>query len=98
MESRTNSYLPSIDYNTPFVQYGISGIKANIPNPPSYSDGQVIRYVSFLGNASYTSNKLYTLYGSVRKDGTNLFGVNTNNRWKPLWSTGAKWDISKRFD
>src|SRR5690606_23294780 len=30
-----------------------------------------------------------------RKDESNLFGKQTNNRFAPLWSVGAGWDISR---
>ncbi|MBS1598435.1 MAG: SusC/RagA family TonB-linked outer membrane protein [Bacteroidetes bacterium] len=51
------------------------------------------RFVSFFANAAYTYGNRYTLSLSARKDATNLFGVNTNDRWKPFWSAGAAWNI-----
>ncbi|WP_400260885.1 SusC/RagA family TonB-linked outer membrane protein [Sphingobacterium sp. SG20118] len=53
------------------------------------------RYVSYFGNFSYTYDGRYTLSGSARKDASNLFGVHTNQRSVPLWSTGLLWDIGK---
>lgn len=53
------------------------------------------RFVSYYGNASYTVLNKYTLSGSIRRDASNLFGVNTNDKWNPFWSVGAAWDISK---
>lgn len=53
------------------------------------------RFLSFFGNASYTYNNRYSLSGSLRKDGSNIFGANTNDKWKPLWSAGMSWNISK---
>src|SRR5690606_18401931 len=29
------------------------------------------------------------------RDASNLFGVKTNNKWKPLWSVGAAWAINE---
>ncbi|MFT3827443.1 MAG: SusC/RagA family TonB-linked outer membrane protein [Chitinophagaceae bacterium] len=52
-------------------------------------------FLSYYANASYTLAGKYTLFGSARRDGSNLFGVNTNNQWKPLWSLGLGWDLSK---
>lgn len=52
------------------------------------------RFVSFYGNFAYTYLNRYTISGSARRDGSNLFGVNTNDRWKPLWSAGVGWNIS----
>lgn len=52
------------------------------------------RYASIFANAAYSYKKRYVLSGSARRDATNLFGTTTNNKWKPLWSTGVSWDIS----
>jgi len=53
------------------------------------------RFVSLYANFSYTYRDKYTLSGSARRDASNLFGVATNDKWKPLWSTGIAWNISK---
>src|SRR5690606_32405980 len=45
------------------------------------------RYVSLYANASYTFDNRYTLSGSVRRDASNLFGLATNDKWTPLWSS-----------
>lgn len=50
--------------------------------------------VSLYGNAAYTYNHKYILTASARKDASNIFGVNANDRWKPLWSVGGAWNIS----
>lgn len=52
------------------------------------------RFVSFFSNMSYTYRSKYTLSASARRDASNIFGVNTNNRWNPLWSVGAAWNVS----
>ncbi len=53
------------------------------------------RFVSWYGNASYMYAGKYLLSLSGRRDASNLFGVNTNNKWKPFWSAGMSWKISK---
>ncbi|WP_164126426.1 SusC/RagA family TonB-linked outer membrane protein [Sphingobacterium luzhongxinii] len=55
----------------------------------------VNRYVSVYANAAYTLHGRYTLSASARRDAANVFGLSTNDRWKPLWSTGLSWDVSK---
>src|SRR5690606_24696203 len=45
--------------------------------------------------AAYTFKGKYTLSASGRRDAANIFGLNTNDKWKPLWSVGIGWDISK---
>lgn len=52
------------------------------------------RFLSFYGNFSYSYQGKYHLSASARKDGSNIFGANTNDRWKPLWSAGIGWSIS----
>ncbi len=53
------------------------------------------RYVSAYANALLTYKEKYSLSASARRDASNLFGVSTNNRWAPLWSSGLSWNISK---
>lgn len=53
------------------------------------------RFVSTFINAAYTYRNRYTISISGRRDASNLFGVNSNDKWTPLWSTGVSWDISK---
>jgi len=63
---------------------------------PSVSMGHVTdRFLSYFGNASYTYCDRYTLSGSLRWDGSNLFGVKTNQKGVPLWSIGGSWEASK---
>lgn len=59
------------------------------------SDGSTDRVRSYFANAGYTYNSKYTLSASARVDGSNYFGVKTNQKNVPLWSTGLKWDLDK---
>jgi len=68
---------------------------SRIPSPPSQTNKFIDRYLSHFGNASYTYLYRYTLSGSARWDGSNLFGVKTNQKGTPLWSTGLSWELSK---
>jgi TonB-linked SusC/RagA family outer membrane protein len=52
------------------------------------------RYRSFYANASYNFDSRYIISGSLRKDASNLFGVKTNQRAVPLWSSGVSWNLS----
>ena len=63
---------------------------------PSYLAGDVKdRYVSFFGTGGYTYRDKYTVFGSVRWDGSNLFGVNRKYKYLPLWSIGGTWRIKE---
>lgn len=84
------SVVDMINYFPTFVD----GSYQSIPNSFSFSN-TVNRFISFYGNASYTYKHRYTLSGSARRDGSNIFGANTNDRWKPLWSAGLGWNLSE---
>lgn len=53
------------------------------------------RSVSFFSNLSYTYKSRYIVTASARRDAANIFGVSTNNKWKPLWSGGLSWILSE---
>jgi TonB-dependent starch-binding outer membrane protein SusC len=88
------SYTSNIDYLTAFPNYNNVG-NQSVPNGNVFAPATNRRFVSLIGNVSYSYSGRYTLYASGRKDGSNVFGVNTNNKWKPLWSVGGSWDVSK---
>lgn len=52
-------------------------------------------YASFFATASYTYNRKYTVFGSVRYDGSNLFGVDPKYRYLPLWAVSGSWNIKR---
>ena len=56
--------------------------------------GTADRYLSYFGNAGYTYRKRYLFNASARKDESNLFGVNANQKGVPLWSAGLGWITS----
>jgi TonB-linked SusC/RagA family outer membrane protein len=83
----------SADYTNTYPTY-VTGSSQFIPNNADFSN-TLNRFVSLYSNLAYTYNKKYVLSISARRDASNLFGVNTNDKWNPLWSTGLGWDISK---
>lgn len=72
-----------------------NNVNARIPMPPNNRLRYTDRYLSYFGNASYTYKGRYILSGSVRWDGSNLFGVKANQKGTPLWSAGGSWEISR---
>lgn len=68
---------------------------ALIPSLTSGFIGSVDRYVSYFANISYDYKDRYILSASARKDASNLFGVNSNQKGVPLWSLGANWIASR---
>ncbi|MFB6455289.1 SusC/RagA family TonB-linked outer membrane protein [Chitinophaga sp. Hz27] len=53
------------------------------------------RYFSFYGNFGYTYDDKYLLSGSMRYDLSNLFGTNPRYQYRPLWSIGGGWIMTK---
>ncbi|WP_316812916.1 SusC/RagA family TonB-linked outer membrane protein [Pedobacter heparinus] len=101
-DDRNGSYRTNMDYFNYYPQtYGVGeGSFSQIQNGDSYRTQPLNRLISILGTGSYSFKDRYFLYGNVRRDAANIFGVKTNNKWKPLWSVGGKWLISdeKFFD
>ena len=53
------------------------------------------RYLSYFFTASYTYDNRYTFFGSMRYDGTNLFGVDPKYKFNPMWSVSGAWNINR---
>lgn len=89
-------YRTNINYLTSFPKFYPQSSTGFIPaGSNGYSEQNTIRFVSVLANVGYSYKNRYSFYASARRDGANVFGVNTNNKWKPLGSIGAGWEISK---
>ena len=71
----------------------ITGANQTIPGAPTFGNIEN-RFISLYTNISYIFKKQYSLSLSARKDGSNIFGVNTNDKWKPLWSSAIGWSIA----
>ncbi|MDB5199227.1 MAG: SusC/RagA family TonB-linked outer membrane protein [Chitinophagaceae bacterium] len=89
-QSLTSSALDLVNL---YPQYGSLGVNAAVPYVNSFS-GLFNRTVSVYGIGSYTYDNRYTFSLSARRDASNIFGVETNRKWVPLWSTGASWLLS----
>ncbi len=82
-----------VDYlnNYPLL---IGGGRAFVPQNQSFDD-VINRFVSVYANGAYTYRSRYTASLSARRDASNIFGVNTNDRWNLLWSAGLSWNIAE---
>ncbi|MFD2905844.1 SusC/RagA family TonB-linked outer membrane protein [Sphingobacterium anhuiense] len=69
--------------------------QTTIPGAPNLYPDIINRFVSLYGNAYYSFRDRYSISGSFRKDGSNIYGVSTNDKWKPLWSAGLGYELSK---
>jgi TonB-dependent starch-binding outer membrane protein SusC len=89
-----NNYLSTnVDFVNTYPQYIAAMGNAKIPGGGGFSK-LLNRLVNYYGNASYTYDTRYSFSFSAKKSASNLFGVDVNNKWKPLWSMGGAWIVS----
>ncbi len=83
-----------LDFNQSYMNYNLSYYQTPFPfNPYSFTENTT-RLPSIYTNMSYTYDYKYTLTFSARKDGANLYGVKSNQKFNPNWSAGFSWNIS----
>lgn len=83
-----------VDFITRYPMYYNTGVRQAISYGGNHS-GMTDRYLSYFGNVGYAFHGRYLLNASARKDMSNLFGVETNQRGVPLWSAGVGWIVSE---
>lgn len=88
-----NGTTVQVDHTHSYPDY-VTGSNATIPSQ-SEIGYTLNRFVSLFANAAYTFQKKYTASFSARRDASNLFGVEANNKWNPLWSAGLSWELSR---
>jgi TonB-linked SusC/RagA family outer membrane protein len=88
-----NRLFQTVDFYDSYRKNAVAS-SSRIPNNQGYnwSDN---RFISYFTNIAYTYLDRYTLSASARIDKANLFGVNTNQKSVPLYSTGLSWTINK---
>jgi len=91
-DANTKTSQSNIDYYDTFI--GLPQNYGTIPNSLGYAQ-TTDHYISYYSNAAYTYDGRYTFSLSGRIDQSNLFGVNTNQKAVPLYSTGFAWSLSK---
>lgn len=84
----------NIDFITKYPLFNRT-TTSNVPGAPKIDPTVLNRFVSLYANASYAYKERYTVTMSARKDGSNIFGATTNDKWNPLWSFGFGYEISK---
>lgn len=51
------------------------------------------KQIGFFGNLNFNWDNRYILDGSIRIDGSSVFG--RNSRWAPMWSVGIAWNVNQ---
>lgn len=82
-----------VDYLTTFPTVP-DNLYLNIVGAPMFTK-TTNRFVSIYSNWTDLYRDKYGLSASIRKDGANIFGATTNDKWSPLWSMGASWQINR---
>jgi TonB-linked SusC/RagA family outer membrane protein len=72
----------------------ITGFNNSIFSRPSATK-RTYRFSAVYFNSAWIWKERYSLSASGRRDGANIFGSATNDKFSPLWSAGASWRISK---
>ena len=92
-EAMINTY-DYVGVSSPDVDPAIPYITTSTTEKDSGSYGFTqYSMLSFFGVADYNYANKYYLSGSVRADGSSLFG--SKNRWGLFWSASASWNIDK---
>jgi TonB-linked SusC/RagA family outer membrane protein len=50
------------------------------------------RHAAFVGNATYSYKRRYTVNGTLRYEGSNKLGRATSARWLPTWNISGAWN------
>jgi TonB-dependent starch-binding outer membrane protein SusC len=87
MTLNLNTSYPTTPSGSSTLASGVGSLTGNVA-------GMTNRFISYYSNIGYTYLSRYTITASARKDGANIFGVATNHKFTPLWSTGAGWIIN----
>jgi len=92
VQADRNTFSP-VDFANTYPLFPAIGGKGYIPN--GLGTGRTAnRYVSIYSTVNYSFADRYFLSASARSDASNIFGVDTRNKWSPLWSLGGGWEIS----
>lgn len=87
------SFVSNIDFTKQYPTYGGLGGNNVLPFNIFPNTDITTNFSSLYGILDYDFNTKYLLSASIRRDASNLFGVETNNKWTPLWSVGAGWNL-----
>jgi TonB-linked SusC/RagA family outer membrane protein len=91
---------PAVDYATltSLIQGTIlpnaSTVGSTFTNDTFGTTETTTRFTSYYANFSYIFDRRYVLNASWRQDQSNLFGKDKSAQNKPIWSAGAKWNVS----
>lgn len=50
--------------------------------------------LAYYATATYSYDQRYTIYGTIRYEGTNRLGKATSSRWLPTWNVSGSYDLA----
>lgn len=83
----------TVNYDSSYRMFFNPASRSRIPAVQEFGEG-INKFISFYTNAALNIKNRYALSVSARRDGSNLFGVSTNQKLVPLWSAGLSWNLS----
>lgn len=90
----SSGYSANLNYETLFPMFYEPGISNTIPYVNTHPD-TAEHFYSYYANGMYTWKNRFAASFSIRKDESNIFGVQANQKGVPLISAGFSWDISQ---
>lgn len=84
-----------IDFKNYYPVYDGLAPNSLLASNPSIFSETTYRDVSLFMNAIYDFDSRYVFSVNARRDAANVLGMETNQRWKPLWSASAAWNVSE---
>lgn len=90
--SSTNFPVDNISFNNLALgnPYAVSGYRVNFGNTNIY---QKTKLISDFGRLNYNYREKYLIQGSIRRDGSSVFGA--NNHWGYFPAVGIAWRINQ---
>lgn len=89
--STANGTINPFEFYPFYYQNAFSGQISTAPLLSSKTDINQSFYI----NGSYSYKNRYIFSGSARRDESNIFGVKTNQKGVPLWSSGLAWIVNE---
>jgi TonB-linked SusC/RagA family outer membrane protein len=92
MQQSSNDYYEATAVGFPYGSNGNPAFSYNYsPNSKPTTSSTVFRRNSFLAQGSYSFKNRLIADGTIRYDGSTIFG--SNKKYTPFWSTGIGWNM-----
>jgi TonB-linked SusC/RagA family outer membrane protein len=90
----SNGVAGNLDYSRPGPTYFDPSPVYSLPVLPTGNDS-TDNFISYFASGSWIWNDRFTVSATVRKDKSNIFGVQANQKGVPFHATAISWDLNK---